>query len=396
MATPQTAIATVDRDATAKQLVKLIEEYGPTAIAKLDHFSRAFRLADAVQKFRFVVRNAMPLIKPLQGSALGFLTDKDRDGGYSDKVIEEAATEALMRGLTLDGNQWNIISGRCYVTKNGMAVIVSRLPGLTDLRLNPGIPQFAGIGAVLDFSATWNLDGKLQSLTRKIIVKCRPGEVDAALGKATRKMLAAIYEMVTGSDVSEEGEEVVPPRTLKSQSDIEADRKAQNEAAALGEIEKALAGAKDEVEIRAFWGGERFKKHLWPILDDDQHNAVIDLKDRRKAELAMKQDAGPPDEARDANTEDTPLESDGPPPDQESTPPAATGSASPALAGPNIVEQIDKLCVELGGSWEKFRAERHADLGITCTRAKDLTPELALKIHAELKGLIEAKKAVAQ
>lgn len=270
MTSTTTAVATVDREATIKEMVKLVDEYGPTAIAKLDHFARAFRLADAVQKFRFVVRSAMPMIRPLQGTALGFLTDKDRDGGYPDKVIEEAATEALMRGLTLDGNQWNIIAGRCYVTKNGMGVIVGRLPGLTDLNLSPGIPQFAGIGAVIDFSADWKMDGTPQKLTRKIVVKCRPGEVDAALGKATRKMLAAIYEKVTGSAISEgETEELIPAERQLSQPP----RVVQATPVDIGE---AFAKCKTLEELGVLWNGLNGK-------DKQTHLAA---KDKRKAELA--------------------------------------------------------------------------------------------------------------
>jgi hypothetical protein len=123
-----------------------------------------------------------------------------------------------MRGLTLHGNQWNIIGGRCYITKEGMRIIVGNLPGLTDLNLSPSIPQFTGIGAVLDFRATWKIEGKPQELTRKIVVKAGPGEVDLAIGKATRKMLAAVYEKVTGSSISDgEIEEPIPPRQIQTQ-----------------------------------------------------------------------------------------------------------------------------------------------------------------------------------
>jgi len=257
------ALATVDREKTIGVLRKLMDDYGPAAIAKLDHFSRAFKLADAIQQFRLVVREMMPLIMPLQGSALGFRTDKDTGGGYPPAVVEEAATEALLRGLTLDGNQWNIIGGRCYVTKAGMAVIVGNIPGLTDLTLEPGIPQFTGIGAVVDFTARWKMDGQPQSLTRKIPVKCQPAAVDAAIGKATRKMLAAIYEKVTGSSIGEGevDEPVPPPRQLPPAADAHRDKL------------KAAATADD---LRAAW--DAVPNNLKPSL--------LAVKDQRKAELS--------------------------------------------------------------------------------------------------------------
>lgn len=277
-----TAIATVDRDKVVSDLRALVDEYGPAALEKIDHMGRAFRLADGVQKFRALVASAMPLIKPLQGSALGFLTDRDKQGGYGPDVVAECATEALMRGLTLHGNQWNIIGGRCYITKEGMRVIVGNLPGLTDLNLSPSIPQFTGIGAVLDFRATWKLDGKPQELTRKVVVKAQAGQVDLAIGKATRKMLAAVYEKVTGSSISdgeiEEPTGQLPPRKVDA---------AESQAKIIEEFEGSIAAAATVDDLRSVWFAASSDKKSGAITEE-QLAALVVLMDKRKAELVVR------------------------------------------------------------------------------------------------------------
>ena len=157
---------------------------------------------------------------------------------------------------------------------------------------------------------------------------------------------------------------------------------AEKEAAVLAEIEKAIAEAKDlDSLLKTFWAGDRFKKELWPVLDDEQRNAVIDMKDKRKAELieaakkpaAPPQSSEPPEDVQDAEAE--PVKSSEPPPDETAAP------ANTAKAGKSIVAEIERLCVERGGSWNDFRAKH----GIAATRVKDLTADEALKIHAMLK-----------
>lgn len=195
----------------AAALQKLLDDFGPGALAKMDEIGRAFKLAEGVTKVRALVKGAIDRILPLQGSALGFRTDKDSQGGYGPDVVADCATEALLRGLRLTGNEWNIIGGKYYAAQAGCARLVAELPGLTDLELSPGIPTLRDGGAIVEYTATWRLDGKPMTLTRKIPIRVNNGMgVDAILGKAKRKMLAAVYERVTGSTLSE-GESDDPP-----------------------------------------------------------------------------------------------------------------------------------------------------------------------------------------
>lgn len=159
---------------------------------------------------------------------------------------------------------------------------------------------------------------------------------------------------------------------------------AEREAAVLAEIEKSITEAKDLDAVGAFWKSDRFKKELWPLLDDAQRNAVIDLKDKKKAELieAAKKPATvasePPDDVPDAEAEAVPVNQSEPPPDESPAPAAST-----AKAGKAIVAEIERLAVEKAGTWSQFR-EKH---GIAAVRVKDLTADEALKVHGMLKDI---------
>lgn len=204
----------------AAALAKLLEEFGPQALAKVDEIARAFKIAEGVTRIRALVKAHVQQVMPLQGSALGFKTDKDSQGGYGPDAVAECATEALLRGLRLTGNEWNIIGGRCYVAQAGCARLVAELPGVTDLELSPGIPLLRDGGAIVEYAAAWKLDGKPMSLSRKIPVRVNNGMgADAILGKAKRKMLAAIYERLTGSVLSEgeaDDPAMIPPAPPKT------------------------------------------------------------------------------------------------------------------------------------------------------------------------------------
>ncbi len=171
-------------------------------------FKEMFTMAAGMRELRnLITADAMEDVMQLQNTALGFRTDKSKDSkppqpeGYPVDVVKDCIIEASLRGLRPVGNEFNIISGRVYVTKEGFARLVREYPGLTDLRLQPQVPRMRDGGALVQFKATWNLDGQPQSLEREYPVRVNAGMgADAIIGKATRKMLAAIYGQLTGSE----------------------------------------------------------------------------------------------------------------------------------------------------------------------------------------------------
>lgn len=204
----ETALATPLNDQIAA-LDKLAEEKNIVALQEQGQFAAAFGMANAIEDLkRAITPEIMKPIMSLQGSALGFRTDKDREGGYPVEVVKEAFIEATLRGFKPVGNQFNVIAGRFYATKEGFEARFRELSSrglITDLKLKPSVPRLSGEGAIVVYSASWKWKGKADSIDAlEIPVKINKGMGDdAILGKAKRKILAAIFSRVTGSEVSD-------------------------------------------------------------------------------------------------------------------------------------------------------------------------------------------------
>lgn len=203
--------------APAEQVGPLADRCRQLAQAKVGEFYANVQLAQAVQEMRSKIRPLVKEVRPLAGTAIGFKMDRP---DYPDDVLTEAMIEAMIRGVRVIGNEFNVISGRCYVTKEGYTRLVAELDGLSDLHLTPGVPKILAGGAIVPFKATWKMHGKPMSMERDIAVRLNNGMgTDGAIGKATRKMLAAIHGRLTGSvqSLSEENVEDLPP--AESQTD---------------------------------------------------------------------------------------------------------------------------------------------------------------------------------
>lgn len=151
-------------------------------------------------------------ILELQDCPLGFRTDrdpsrKDKETGrpmtpYDWPVVRDAALEAGLRGLQWAGNQFNIISGRFYVTKEGFHFLLRKHPKLTNLKLSFAAPRTLNGGVIVNCSGTWDLAGVPDKLEAEIPVKTDGySGTDQILGKAERKFCKRIYERVSGQNV---------------------------------------------------------------------------------------------------------------------------------------------------------------------------------------------------
>lgn len=194
----------------------VVQECYLAQTAEEGHFLRALKMATGLRVLEAAItKEMMADVMRLQGTTLGFVTDKDQGGGYDEATVKRCLIEALMRGAHVVGNEFNIISGRPYLTLQFYKRALRDFPGLTDLRLMPGVPQVMGErGALVPFSATWRLNGKPDSMERtqrkidentlednRIPVRVNAGMgADAILGKAERKFRKAIYDRLTGSE----------------------------------------------------------------------------------------------------------------------------------------------------------------------------------------------------
>lgn len=185
----------------AGDLELVVSECSITSTKGLSSFARSAKLVKGLRDLRNIIDQSMTEeLMLLQGRTLGFRTDKDGKGGYPPEVVKDCAIEAILRGVTPTGNEFNIIAGRCYITKEGYQRLCSEFPGLSKLVVTKRPPQpMKNDHQIVECEASWDLNGERGSLVAEIPVRVNNGMgADAVLGKAHRKMLARVFEVVSG------------------------------------------------------------------------------------------------------------------------------------------------------------------------------------------------------
>jgi hypothetical protein len=177
-------------------------ELGVSASAIQSKFERTYTLASAVEQLRGQMTPA--LLKPLmslQNTSLGFRTDKP--AGYDELTIRDAIIEATLRGLHPCGNEFNIISGKCYITKEGFAHLLRNVSSLS-YTIIPGVPHVKDNGAIIDMEIRYKFNGKEEKQVLPVCVRVNSGMgADAIIGKATRKARAWLHATVTGQEIGD-------------------------------------------------------------------------------------------------------------------------------------------------------------------------------------------------
>lgn len=188
------------------------------ALTVASQFRRAFAVAEAVYQLKALLTpEVMKPILNLQNTSLGFQTDR-REGGYPLDTVKECLIDAVLSGVSPVGNEFNIIAGRAYITKNGMIHKLSQIDGLS-YTMTPGIPKMAGEGgAAILMAIDWTFNGKTNHKDLALAVRINKGMgADAIIGKATRKAAAWLYQTVTGQTVDEgEANESAPVAEVKA------------------------------------------------------------------------------------------------------------------------------------------------------------------------------------
>lgn len=168
-------------------------------------FQKAFQVAEATRVLKEVLNEEyMKPIMLLQGSRLGFKTDKDTSGGYHATIVKQCLIEAVLTGVQPSMNQFNIIAGNMYVTKEGFGYLLSKLQGLS-YEIVPLIPKVEGQQAIIVMKISWSINGgKTEVRENEFAIKVNNFMgADAIIGKATRKARAWLYNTITGVEVSD-------------------------------------------------------------------------------------------------------------------------------------------------------------------------------------------------
>jgi hypothetical protein len=171
---------------------------------KIIGFEKAYLVSNAIAELKsLLVPEYMKPIMNLQGNKLGFKTDKDASGGYKEEAVKNCLIEAVLFGLQPTGNQFNIIAGNMYATKEGMGYLLSKIPGLK-YDIIPELPRINSQSAAVVMNIEWAISNVRNS--KKIDIPIKVNQymgADAILGKATRKARKWLYDTITGTEIPE-------------------------------------------------------------------------------------------------------------------------------------------------------------------------------------------------
>jgi hypothetical protein len=187
---------------------------------KMQGFEKAYKLADATQQLKnLLTPEYLKPIMELQGNKLGFKTDKDGQSGYQPDTVKNCIIEAVLTGVQVVGNQFNIIAGNCYITKEGFGHLLKNVPGLT-YEIIPQLPRVnqEQTSAAIKMQINWSFN-KGQQETREIEFPIRMNKfmgIDAVIGKATRKARAWLYNNISGLEIADGDIQDVPSTVVDS------------------------------------------------------------------------------------------------------------------------------------------------------------------------------------
>lgn len=239
---------------------------------KLMGFERAFLIAKAAQELQLSLTSEyMKPIMALQGNRLGFKTDRDNEPtNYPEAVVKHCLIEAVLTGVEPFGNQFNIIAGNCYITKEGFGHLLANMKGL-DYEIIPGLPRINGekTGAAIVMKITWTINGKTETRDLELAIRMnqRMG-VDAIIGKATRKARKWLHDRLTGVEIADGDVTDIPHTEVKTPIKTQTDKENERMVALINGVQNmdGLNKLFNDLE-----------EHLTPEL--------MDLFDKRKTEL---------------------------------------------------------------------------------------------------------------
>lgn len=174
--------------------------------SKLKGFERAELISKAITAIkRKLDAEYMKSIMPMQGSKLGFKTDKD-PSGYTEDIVKTCLIEAVLTGVQPYGNQFNIIAGNCYITKEGFGYLLQNFEGLK-YEIIPGLPRINSekTSAAISMKISWTIGSGTKN-EREIEFPIKSNQymgTDGIIGKATRKARAWLFNTISGSEISD-------------------------------------------------------------------------------------------------------------------------------------------------------------------------------------------------
>jgi hypothetical protein len=240
-------------------------------------FSSALIMAKAVGFLKSAITPGMLAeFRSLADTPMGFRTDrpagstrKIKKNGewvqvdnkpYDDDTLKECIIIALMSGAKLTGNQFSILAGNCYLTKNFFKPAIQSYPGLSGLQVEMGVPvRGPNNVAACEAVASWWLGGEHHTLrcakagaegsidTRIVVNAYDSSSTDEILGRVESKLYRRIFERLRGMGNLLAPDED-PPATqvaIEKPKAIESQVEADSPAADPDELELAMTFAEE-------------------------------------------------------------------------------------------------------------------------------------------------------
>ena len=140
----KTTLATTGAKEAFKNAISIGQKYA-AELAESEEFFKPIVMAMAIQELKQALTpEAIAAVHELEGTALGFKTDKF-DGKYGDETIRMCVIEAMLRGVSIVGNQFNVIKGNFYIARNGWEAKL-RKAGCTQIVPTIGKPEDVLLG----------------------------------------------------------------------------------------------------------------------------------------------------------------------------------------------------------------------------------------------------------
>lgn len=145
--------------------------------------------------------------RPLAGQKFGFRTDRK---DYSNEVLRSCIIDAILMGLAPTGNQFNIIAGNCYPTKEGYTNLLKKIGVDYKIEILPNTSQDNSY-AIMPCRVTYTYGtAKNVKWDKDIVIPKRGNENhDLLAGKANKRIKQALYEYLTGTDWGYSDDEIV-------------------------------------------------------------------------------------------------------------------------------------------------------------------------------------------
>lgn len=182
----------------------------------------AFQAVVVVSQLRMALTDEVmnQVFMPLMNTKIGFRTDRDPNrpgkGGpvtpYPVNVVRDCIIDAVAIGLNPTGNQFNIISGSMYPTKEGYTALLKKVGCKYYISVGqdtqPADAKYAEIACKIAFE--YNGDKNAFTITANV-KKDSYSSYDQLKGKAERRAKKALYEYLTGCDFGDADDESSAP-----------------------------------------------------------------------------------------------------------------------------------------------------------------------------------------